>query len=175
MKRGQPQQLRDMQGGDKALIEPARLGQGEVMALKQQITDSRGMIGVPLIALSTLATMERKGTINRQQRMVGDAFHAVFRMAGLDELRAADMARIAAPGAGCRVEHGGGEHARRRIAGAMTLLGGQRSVAASCAWHVLGLEWSLREWAAQATACNVDRATGVLIAVLGSLDPHFGA
>ena len=81
------------------------------------------------------------------------------------------------PGLGaCRNDQdvAGNERARRQVARAIRALGGAGSVAASCAWHVLGLEWSLREWSQKALRGKVDQAAGVLVAALAILDPHFG-
>lgn len=155
-------------------VEPSaeRRRQGKVERAKEQLPDAAGAIGSPFIALSTLAVMERNGTLTPRQRLAGDEFHRLFRLACLDGLKAAPLVRLAAP---TKVEHHhGNEAARKRIAGAIRLLGGQTAPAASCAWHVLGLEWSLREWATKGLRCNADMARGVLVAALGALDAYFG-
>jgi len=143
---------------------------GRIERVRRQIADSQGLIGDPWVALSTLAQMERAGTITPRQRRAGDAFHDCFRRAGLDSLKAAPLVRV---GAGAADWHNGNEAARRRIAAAIRCLGGDATILASCAWHVLGLEWSLREWAAKSLGGKVDRASGVVIATLALLEPHF--
>lgn len=169
----EPMRLRALRAAERELVGRVRLAQGPIMALTRTIPDANGRIGSPFVALATLARMERSGTITALQRRAGEEFHRVFRRAALDELRASDLARVSG-GSGKRVAANGNERARKQIASAMSVLGGERSLAASCAWHVLGLEWSLREWAAKATQTNVHRATGVLVATLDLLDPHFG-
>lgn len=167
--------LRPLTRAERALVDPARLRHGAVMGWSGPIADIEGGIGQPLFALSTLALLERRGTITADERRAGDAFHAVFRRAALDGLKAADMGRVATIGAPSFAGGGGNEGARRRIAAAIDKLGGEASIAASCAWHVLGLEWSLREWAAKALRGNVHQATGSLRATLGLIARDFGA
>jgi hypothetical protein len=166
--------LRRLTEGERATVEPARLRQGPVLGLSRPIADGDGRIAQPLVALSTLEAMMRRGSITPRQLRAGEAFHLAFRAAALDALRAADMARVAVCGGGA-VAVSGSERAKKAIARAMARLGGEASVAASCAWHVLGLEWSLRDWAAKATRGNHVAASGVLLAVLGMLEQDFGA
>jgi hypothetical protein len=79
-------------------------------------------------------------------------------------------------GAGCSAGRDipGNERARRDIAELVDALGGHGSILASCAWHVLGLEWSVRKW-----ALTVRRgalvACGILVAVLAFLEQHFAS
>ncbi|MGD6652191.1 hypothetical protein VWW24_22845, partial [Xanthomonas citri pv. citri] len=52
------------------------------------------------------------------------------------------------------------------------------SAAGSCAWHVLGLEMSVREWATRqgwgGRPVSPPQAQGMLVATLGVLAGHFG-
>jgi len=167
--------LRNLTEGERAGLEPARLRQGAVMGLSRSIADAAGGVSQPVLALSTLALMERRGTITLAQRRAGEAFHACFRVAQLDGLRAADMARVSGGTAPLMPGPGSGhERARRRISAAMTRLGGECSVTASAAWHVLGLEWSLRRWGQKACRGNVHQAAGVVLAALDLLEDDFG-
>jgi hypothetical protein len=140
------------------------------MAFANQIPDSEGGIGVPLIALSALAIMERHNTITPQMRGIGETFHTQFRLASLDGLKAASVDRIPMNFSVASWRAGGNERARRRVADAIKLLGGDATVPASCAWHVLGLEWSLREWAAIWLRGNKDHASGAVITTLSLLE-----
>lgn len=155
-------------------IEPSteRRQHGLVVRSDNQIPDINGDIGDPFIALDTLSTMLRKGTIQPELCSVGEKFHDTFRRASLDQLHAAALIRIPSPAMWWR-EGGGNDQARRQIAEAIRALGGEISLSASCAWHVLGLEWSLREWSIKALRSNVAQASGVLISTLWVLKPHF--
>lgn len=141
----------------------------------QQMADARRLIGLPYIALSTLAVMQRAGTITPRQRDAGEEFHRLFRLAALDGLKAAALDRIPAVG-GCNAYGAASnERARRMIGEAIRALGGEGTLRASCAWHVLGLEWSLRQWSEKALRGNVDRAAGAVIVTLEILQPVFSA
>ncbi len=65
----------------------------------------------------------------------------------------------------------GNEHCRRRVAELADARGGHGSIVASCAWHVIGLEWSVRRWAAGRVRCTA--AGGILIAALSIIEAHF--
>ena len=49
---------------------------------------------------------------------------------------------------------------------------------ASCVWHVVGLQRSVREWAMRqgwgGKPIRVEQAQGILIAALGTLAGHYG-
>ena len=68
--------------------------------------------------------------------------------------------------------------ARRKVADALDALGGHDSAAGSCAWHVVGLEMSVREWAMRqgwgGRAVAPPQAQGMLVATLSVLAGHFG-
>jgi len=61
---------------------------------------------------------------------------------------------------------------------ALDALGGHDSPAGSCVWFVVGLEMSVREWAARrgwsGRPVPQPIAGGILVAVLGVLAAHFG-
>ena len=65
-----------------------------------------------------------------------------------------------------------------KIAEAIDALGGYDSAAGCCAWHVLGCESSVREWAMRqgwgGRPVPPPQAQGVLVATLGVLAAHFG-
>ena len=68
--------------------------------------------------------------------------------------------------------------ARRKIGAALDALGGHESAAGSCAWHVVGLEMSVREWAMRqgwgGRPVAPPQAQGMLVATLSVLAGHFG-
>ncbi len=114
--------------------------------------------------------LAQRGAITPEMLSAGREFHADFRLAQLDGLRAAALYRI-----GGRVRDAappGNEKAHKAVMQAVNALGGGRSVAASCLWHVLGLEWSLRRWAIELGGCPPATASGILIASLGVLAPR---
>jgi hypothetical protein len=127
-------------------------------------------------AVDTLGMMLGNGTITQDMHDAGVAFRRLFRAAALDGLRVMPLLHI--PG-GC------GDAlterqvaARQRVAAALDALGGHGSAAGSCAWHVLGLEMSVREWAQRqgwgGRPVPPPQAQGMLVATLGVLAAHFG-
>jgi hypothetical protein len=168
-------QQRQFLGAGKKSTVGTRLAHQPFMSYAHQIADIDGNIGVPMIALSPLAIMVRHGTITAQLAAIGDTFNAQFRLASLDTLKAAAVDRLPTNLASQNWHGGGNERARSRIGAAITLLGGDQSIAAHCAWHVLGMECSVREWARMRLAGKVDRAVGVVIATLSALEPQVSA
>jgi hypothetical protein len=133
----------------------------------RELIDDAGNVATPWRVVPVLDAMWRRGAISLDMRIAGEEFHDRFRLAQLDGLRAASLLRAG----GCGVSWGGsGNHAARKaIMEAIDALGGGRAPAASCAWHVLGLEWSLRRWAAEFRNGSTNEASGILIAALGVL------
>jgi hypothetical protein len=102
-------------------------------------------------------------------------FQAAFIIAQLDPLRAVPILRV--PGTGREPELNERQlHARRQVHKAMAALGGIGSPAASCVWHVVGLQRSVREWAMRqgwgGRLVRQEQAQGILIASLGMLASH---
>ena len=166
---------RKILGATKKSVVGSRMAHGDYKAFATQIPDSEGRPGAPLMRLSALAIMEKHNTISRQLRNIGDLVHDQFRLACLDGLKAAAVDRVPGPVSFWR-EPGGNDRARRRIAEVLKLLGSDNnSLAASCAWDVLGLEASLRDWAAKRVGGNTHRATGVLVATLSVMEGPIAA
>ena len=165
--------LRQLTERERAIVGKYAAQHGEVRALDETVVDDDGGIGMPLLRLGTLTRLEHRGTITRAEAEAGERFHLLFQNGGLDGLKAADMARVSAAGgmAGDRIPPSH-ERCRARVAAAMAALGGNGSIAASIAWHVVGLEWSVNRWAT-ATGRPADRACGVLCAALSLLAAHF--
>jgi hypothetical protein len=170
-------ELRELTRNERKEIGRRRLAHGPILAVADQIMDINGDIGAPFMALCTLKVMERNGTITRDQAIAGEQFRDCFRRAGLDALHAAALVRLPGPASWWR-EGGGNERARRDVAEAIRSLGGEISPTASCAWHVLGLEWSLREWVDKQRFIRISKpivASGILIGALDVLTRQFPA
>jgi hypothetical protein len=56
--------------------------------------------------------------------------------------------------------------ARKHVGDAIEALGGQGSLVASCMWHIVGLEWSIRRWSKEHAGVAHATGSGVLIAAL---------
>ena len=127
-------------------------------------------------AVDTLGAMLANGTITPPMHDAGVVFRGQFRAAALDTLRAMPLIRIPAGSGDPLTERH--VHARRKVAAAMRVLGGQDSAAGSCAWHVVGCEASIREWATRqgwgGKPIGHSQAQGILIAALGVLASHYG-
>jgi hypothetical protein len=65
---------------------------------------------------------------------------------------------------------GGPTWARVRVHEALTALGGVGRAPGSCAWQVIGLEWTISRWSTQELGRGQEIAKGVLIATLVFLD-----
>lgn len=122
-----------------------------------------------------LGLLEANGTVTPAMRDAGRLFHADFRAAALDPLRAAPLVRI--PGGTGPTETERVVGAKRKVMAALEALGGVDSAAGSCAWHVLGCGASIREWAARrgwnGRPVGHAQAQGVLVAALGVLARHY--
>ena len=156
---------------------PERWQRGEVEAMAHAIADDEGRPSLPYRSIDTLARMQRKGSITDAMRQAGEDFHALFVRATLDPLRSADLNRIP-HGARALSESEAQVQARNRVWRALGAMGGIASPAGSCAWHVLGCEWSLKDWALRegwgGRPVSQEQAGGVLVAALGVLQAMYG-
>lgn len=127
-------------------------------------------------AVDTLGLMLRNGTIGQELYDTGVLFRTLFRKAAIDRVMTTTFLRLP----GQRVDHlsDTNVHARIKIADAMDVLGGHDTAVGSCAWHVLGCETSVREWALRqgwsGRPMAPQNAQGLLVAALGVLAVHFG-
>jgi hypothetical protein len=104
-------------------------------------------------------------------------FEASFILAQIDRLRAVPILRV--PGTGREPDLNERQlDSRSRVHEAMEALGGISSPAGSAAWHIVGLQRSVREWALRqgwsGRAVRQEHAQGILIAALGVLARRFG-
>ncbi len=135
--------------------------------------------GVPVVhrrAVDTLGMMLANGTITPQMHEAGAIFRTLFRSAALHGIATSQLVRLAGGGSDPLTERQA--TARVRVAAALDALGGHDSAAGSCAWHVVGLEMSVREWAQRqgwgGRPVAPPQAQGMLVATLSVLAGHFG-
>lgn len=155
--------------GDAAVDEQwrkLRKQHGRIDRVEGQIVDSAGNIGDPFVAETLLAKLERRGDIDHVQRRAGEQFHRLFQRAALDPLRAADLARV--PACGGDPHAHSSVAAERQIRAVIAILGGNASLAGSVAWHCLGEDRSIRQWAIM-HGRDAKVAKGILVAVLDEL------
>ena len=143
------------------------------------IRDADPETGSPVVhrrAIDTLGLMLANGTITREMHEAGCIFRTLFRSAALDGLRATPLLRI--PGGSGDPMTDRQATARQRVAAALDVLGGHDSAAGSCAWHVVGLETSITEWARRSgwggRPIGHAQGQGVLVSALGVLAGHYG-
>jgi hypothetical protein len=156
-------------------VSDERKQHGAINRAGRQMADAQGGIGQPWIARDLLASMEARGAITSPLRLAGEEFHRHFQRAAMSPIRAADVSRI--PRLGAAPDHVGNMGARKCVSDALDALGGLGSPAGSCAWHILGCEMSVNEWARRegwsGRAIHPNVASGILIGALGILAKHF--
>ncbi|HEY7990774.1 MAG TPA: DUF6456 domain-containing protein [Stellaceae bacterium] len=163
---------------DESGPTPERARHGAIERVERAIADEAGRPARPYRGLDTLTLMLRRGSISPAMHQAADDFRALFHRASLDPLRAPDLARVrgargADPGVTERQSA-----ARDKVWRALDALGGIASPAGSCVWHVVGNEWTVREWAERqgwgGRAVSPETAAGILVGALGTLQAHFG-
>ncbi len=127
--------------------------------------------------VDTLGIMLRAGTISQEMHDAARDFQAQFTIACFDVVRCMSLMRL--PGGSDPGDLTEAQlDARRRVGKALDALGGLGSPAGSCAWHVVGLQRSLREWAMRqgwgGRPVRVEQAQGILVAALGVLMRYYG-
>jgi hypothetical protein len=160
---------------------PERLIRGDIERAERAIISDDGEFTPPHIVVGILVKLERQRSIGADERLAGERFATWFRIAALDELRAADWARPYVDGGGRIAELSSrNQKARKEIDKAIRFVGGKGSTAGSCLWHVIGLEQSIRAWALGSSNADQPKlgkvrymhhaaATGVLISALERL------
>lgn len=161
---------------DLATPSKWRLQHGEFSAPIREADPETGSPVEHRRAVDTLGMMLTNGTITPQMHEAGAIFRALFRSAALDDIATSQLIRLA--GATNDDMPNRQIDARRRIANAIDALGGHDSPSGSCVWFVVGLEFSVREWAMrQGWAGRVVHGPvgqGILVGALGMLAMHFG-
>jgi hypothetical protein len=147
-----------------------RLRHGRVERLAEQIEDVDGRPSAPSKAIDCITSLYQRRAITKEQLLAAEWFREGFRLAQLDPLRAPDLARVPS-GVHREIMPGvAALSARRQVQETIGALGGISRAPGSCAWHVIGLEWSVRRWAREWLGVNNPEATGVLIATCSLLD-----
>jgi hypothetical protein len=127
-------------------------------------------------AVDTLGLMLANGNITPQMHEAGCIFRTLFRSAAIDSMSTSQLIRL--PGSTDDRLSDRQLDARRRVLNALDALGGHDSPAGSCVWFVVGLEMSVREWAARrgwsGRPVPQPIAGGIIVAALGILAMHFG-
>ena len=127
-------------------------------------------------AVDTLGLMLTNGNITPQMHEAGCIFRTLFRSAAIDSMATSQLIRL--PGSTADRLSDRQLDARRRVLNALDALGGPDSPAGSCVWFVVGLEISVREWAARrgwsGRPVAQPIAGGIIVAALGILAMHFG-
>lgn len=173
--------LREVRQEGDVAPTPERRNQGAIERLERPLFDSSDRSSRPYRVVDTLAAMERRGTITAGMRQAGEDFRVRFAIAQLDPLSAFDITRVRTgrgPGfaggdsPGSRIEQ-----ARLVVWRAVLTLGGLSSAGGSCAWHVLGCERTLKEWALEqgwnGRRVSQEAASGILVGALGALEAYF--
>ncbi len=174
---GKRKQRRSAPGAED-LSKPSkwRLQHGD---FSEPVRDTDPETGSPIQhrrVIDTLGMMLANGTITSQMHEAGQIFRTLFRSAALDGIATSQLIRLA--GATADPMSSRQIDARRRVAEALDALGGHDSPAGSCVWFVVGLEFSVREWAMRqgwsGRPVHGPVAQGILVAALGTLAMHFG-
>jgi hypothetical protein len=156
---------------------PERRRQGPIERLPQAIADENGKPARPHRAIDTLGAMLRKSSITAPMHQAGEDFHALFMTASLEPLRAADLNRLPDGMRDLPMTLRQAE-SRKRIWTILKLLGGLTSAAGSCVWHVVGCQWTVKDWALRqgwnGRLVSPEAASGILIAALSVLQAYFG-
>jgi hypothetical protein len=155
-----------------------RWRRGDIRRADKQVQDARGEIGDPFITIATLARMHAAGKISTDMARAGNRFHGDFVRAHLSiSARASDFLR---PPIGTMSKHG--DHStwtyicRERVWNALLACGGPNSPCGSCAWHIVGLEESVKTWCMHryiGARITENAAAGVLTATLGCLEGYY--
>jgi len=126
-------------------------------------------------AVDTIARMARKGTISDEMAAAAERFRTDFRAGALQTLRASDPGRTPIRSTGTRMlpQDIGyrAAKARDRVFEAIDAIG---QPGASCLWHVVGLEETIKTWARVHGRVSEERASGMLAAALGTLATWYG-
>jgi hypothetical protein len=112
-----------------------------------QLVDARGEIGSPYLALDELRQLAARGRITREGLAAADAFRRDFRAAYGHRIAASDPARPLVSGKRPAELPDSSLPARLRVERALIRLGGSDSASGSCAWHVVGCDLQLVDWA----------------------------
>lgn len=156
-------------------LPPERCQHDRITRDVEQVADAAGGVGAPYRVEGLLGRMERHGDIGPAERLAGEKFAELFRLAHMDPLQASGMGQR---GDAVAAGEPNGVSARERVNAALDALGGLGSPCGTCCWFVLGVELSLRQWATRegwgGRPISPHVAKGTLLGALGVLVKHFG-
>jgi hypothetical protein len=134
-------------------------------------------------AVDTIGLMFKRGSITAGMAKAATKYRADFIQGQNEGLRASDHER---PVVDCRRVSWGEieptpEEARRRANEAILAVGGEWSFGGSIVYHVVGGEWSIKQWLELCGGNNFglsktlreERAFGILIGALSALKTHY--
>lgn len=156
-----PERIQQAEGAVER-AEPERRGQGT-----RQFLDARGEPGAPWRVVDVLATMERLGSIDANERAAGERYRACYERAGHAGASAAKLIRIGGGDGGLEARIRAGQ----ALAEAKRLLGGRGPLVAVCD-AVLGEGQTLRAYDA-ACGRRKGRAAAMLVEALAILAAHW--
>jgi hypothetical protein len=152
-----------------------RLQHGDFTSPIREADPETGLTVVHRRAVDTIGVMLGNGTITPAMHDAGQVFRTLFQRAALHGVRIASLLRITGTPQPSLTEAQG--MAREKVARALAALGGFDSPCGSIAWHVLGLEISIRDWARRqgwgGRLMHPAQAQGTLISALGVLAAHY--
>jgi hypothetical protein len=160
---------------DSAKPSPWRRQHGDVETHLSDVDPETGTVTSRHRSVDTLGMMLANATISTEMHDAGVKFRALFRSAYVATMPISSLARLRGQGSSTASEN----HlmARVRVTELLDMLGGHDSAAGSCAWHVLGCEASVREWAMRqgwsGRPVPAAQAQGMLVATLSVLAAHF--
>lgn len=158
---------------------PERARRG-VELVDKAIADDDGRPAQPYYGPDILEMMHRRGSITDEMRQAGEDFRRAFRKAHISDLQASDPSRVFISGLGINRTLTEGNHkARESLWDAIDYLGGLPSQSGSIMWHVIGLEWTIKEWALNYSRQRLRHigektAAGILIGALCPLARYYG-
>ena len=162
---------------DEISPTPERRTQSVVERAARVIADEEGRVSRPYRALDSLTVMLRKGSITPAMHQAGEDFHTLFITAQLQTLRAADLLRLPDGVREVSLTMAQAE-ARKNVWHVLQTVGGMASPAGSCLWHVVGCEWTLKDWALRegwnGRNPSQETASGILIGALSAVQAYFG-
>jgi len=154
-----------------------RRARGLVERSPRAIADEAGRPARPYRAVDVLTSMLRKATISPAMHQAAEDFRALFATAHLDPLCVPDLRRPRDAAKDLPLTQAQAE-ARKKIWHALEALGGATAPAGSCVWHVVGCEWTIRDWALlqglNGRKIRLETASGILVGALSALQAHFG-
>jgi hypothetical protein len=154
-----------------------RQGHDRIERFARPIADEAGRSARPFRVVDTLALMLAKATITPAMHQAAEDFRALFAAAHLEPLRAADWARLPDGAHDMPVSLRQAD-ARKKIWTILKSLGGIASPAGSCVWHVVGCEWTVKDWATSrgwnGRPLRLEHASGILVGSLAVLQAQFG-